>query len=284
MAPGRRAGPRPCGADSLTCRGGPSGGSRRARPGPIPRASGRLGWLGVAAIVAGGALLAGGGGWPGVQTALLVALAYTCWGLDNHLTALIDGITSARSTLVKGLVAGGTNLAIGLSLAPIAASPGALAAALVVGVLSYGASIALYIASAHEIGATRAQGVFATAPFVGAVLAFTLLGERFGPEHAGACILLAAAVPALLWSQHTHEHVHEPTQYIHSHRHDDGHHFHEHPGLSPSTRHSHAHIHDRLVHAHPTGRTSTTATRTGRPRRADSVASDTAKRRKISVR
>lgn len=211
----------------------------------------RLGRLGVAGIVASGALLAGGGGWPGVQAALLVALACTCWGLDNHLSAVIDGITPARTTLVKGLVAGSTNLVIGLSLAPFVASAGALAAALAVGALSYGASISLYIASAHEIGATRAQGVFATAPFVGAVLAFTLLGESFGWVHAGACILLAAAVPALLWSQHAHDHIHEPLEHIHSHRHDDGHHFHEHPGLDPTVRHSHAHVHERLVHGHP---------------------------------
>ena len=212
---------------------------------------GRLGWLGVTGIVMGGALLAGGGGWPGVQAAVLVALACTCWGLDNHLTALIDGITPARSTLVKGLFAGSTNLAIGLALAPVVASPSALATALAVGALSYGASIALYIASAHEIGATRAQGVFATAPFVGALLAFTLLGEPFGLPHAGACILLGASVGAFLRSQHAHEHVHQPTEHVHSHRHDDGHHFHEHPGVDPSIRHSHAHVHERLVHAHP---------------------------------
>ncbi len=211
---------------------------------------GRLGWLGVGGIVAGGALLVGGGGWPGVQAALLVAMACTCWGLDNHLTALIDGITPACSTLVKGIVAGSTNLAIGLALAPVIASPGDLAAALIVGALSYGASIALYIASAHEIGATRAQGIFATASFAGAVLAFTLLGEPFGPAHAAALLLLALAVPALLRSQHAHVHVHEPTEHIHSHRH-DGHHFHEHPGLDPATRHSHTHVHERLVHGHP---------------------------------
>jgi drug/metabolite transporter (DMT)-like permease len=212
---------------------------------------GRLGWLGVGGIVASGVLLAGGGGWPGVLAALLVAMACTCWGLDNHLTALIDGITPARSTLVKGLVAGSTNFAIGLLVAPLAASPGAFAAGLVVGALSYGVSIALYIASAHEIGATRAQGVFATAPFAGAALAFALLGEPFGLAHAGACLLLVCSVPALLWSQHAHVHVHEAIEHIHSHRHDDDHHFHEHPGLDPATRHSHAHEHERLVHGHP---------------------------------
>lgn len=217
---------------------------------------GRAGWAGVAGVVAAGAILAGGGGWPGVAAALLVAGACLCWGLDNHLTALIDGITPARSTFVKGAVAGTTNLAIGIGLAaaPLDASAGVLAAALGVGALSYGASIALYIAGAHELGATRAQAVFASSPFVGAALSFTLLGEPVAWTHAAAFGLLAVSIVLLFASQHAHPHVHEPVEHIHSHRHDDGHHFHTHPDqpdLQPGMRHSHLHRHERLVHAHP---------------------------------
>ena len=212
---------------------------------------GALGWLGVTGVVAAGIVVSGSAGWPGVWAGLLVAAACTCWGLDNHLTALIDGITPARSTLVKGLVAGSANLGIGLSVAPFVAPASSLIVALAVGALSYGVSIALYIAAAHELGSTRAQGVFATAPFVGAALAFSLLGEPFGFAHGAACVLLAASIPALMLSQHAHVHVHDAIEHIHSHRHDDAHHLHEHPGLDPATRHSHAHRHDRFVHAHP---------------------------------
>ena len=51
---------------------------------------------------------------------------------------------------------------------------------LLVGTLAYGASIALYITAAQQLGATRAQMVFATAPFFGAglsVLTLALAGE-----------------------------------------------------------------------------------------------------------
>jgi drug/metabolite transporter (DMT)-like permease len=211
----------------------------------------RLGWLGVTGVVAAGAVLAGGGGWPGVLAALLVAAACVCWGFDNHLTALIDGISPVRSTVTKGAVAGATNLAIGLALDPLTASPGSVAAALLVGWLSYGASIALYIAAAHELGATRAQAVFASAPFVGAALSFVFLGEPVGLAHGAASLLLVASVAGLFWSQHAHWHVHEEVEHIHSHRHDDGHHFHDHPDRPAAARHSHAHRHGRLVHAHP---------------------------------
>src|SRR5690606_18173332 len=102
---------------------------------------GRTGALGVGGIVAAGATIAGSGGWPGLAAAALVAAACVCWGLDNHWTALIDGITPTRSTAAKGLVAGATNLAIGVAVAPFAAAAHEAAAALAVGALCYGASI-----------------------------------------------------------------------------------------------------------------------------------------------
>jgi drug/metabolite transporter (DMT)-like permease len=212
---------------------------------------GRTGWAGVGCAVAAGAILAGGGGWPGLVAALLVAAACVCWGVDNQLTASIDGITPAQATLVKGAVAGATNLAIGLAAAPLHAPAAVVATALGVGALSYGVSIALYVASAQELGATRAQAIFASAPFVGAALSFAWLGEPVGSAHALAAVLLIASVAALLSSRHGHAHVHEALVHVHSHRHDDGHHLHTHPELPPGVRHSHAHSHARLAHAHP---------------------------------
>jgi drug/metabolite transporter (DMT)-like permease len=212
---------------------------------------GPAGWLGVAGVALASALLAGAGGWPGLVAAGLTAAACVAWAVDNHLTALVDGVTPAGSTLVKGTVAGAVNLAIGLALAPFAASPATIAAALVLGGLSYGASIALYIASAQQIGATRAQAAFATAPFVGAALSIVLLGEPLGAAHVAAFVLLALSMAALLASRHGHAHVHEAVEHVHRHRHDDGHHLHEHPELPASELHVHAHRHERLEHAHP---------------------------------
>jgi drug/metabolite transporter (DMT)-like permease len=212
---------------------------------------GRSGWVGVAGVMLAGAVISSGGGWPGWLAAGLVAAACLCWGIDNHLTALIDGITPARSTFWKGGVAGATNLAIGLAIEPLAASPGILGIALIVGALSYGASIALYIASAQSLGATRAQAVFASAPFIGAGLSFALLGEPVTSGHLAGSGLLLVSVVLLFRSRHEHVHVHEATEHVHAHRHDDGHHLHAHEGDRRATRHSHWHRHERVVHAHP---------------------------------
>jgi len=213
----------------------------------------RRGSLGVAGVVVAGSVLAWEGGWPGVVASLFVAGACLCWALDNNLTALIDGMSPSVTTFWKGAIAGTTNLLLGLWLAPLAAPSIRIATALVVGALCYGASIALYITAAQHQGATRAQGVFATAPFIGAALSWVVLGEPLAAPYLLAAGLYVPSVVLLLGDRHAHPHVHERLVHVHSHRHDDGHHFHEHPGLAAAKRHSHVHEHEPLEHEHVHG-------------------------------
>jgi drug/metabolite transporter (DMT)-like permease len=212
---------------------------------------GVLGWSGVVAALAGASVLSLPHGTAGVLAGGFVLLACLCWGFDNHLTALIDGLTPSQSTFWKGLVAGTTNLTIGTLATPLELSPATIGAALVVGALAYGASIALYISAAQSLGATRAQIVFATAPFFGVLLAVLVLGDAFGWEHALAGALFVLGIVLFMFERHSHLHRHEPMEHEHEHRHDDGHHDHEHPGLPSSTRHSHVHRHEAQEHAHP---------------------------------
>jgi len=211
----------------------------------------RLGWVGVAGIVGAGALISGGAGWPGVAAAGLVGMACACWGLDNHWTAQIDGMSPARSTFWKGLIAGCFNTAIGWIPAAPDAPWTTLSAALAVGALSYGASITLYIRSSQELGATRAQALFAAAPFLGALIAWVGLREPIGWELVAGTLLLISSVSALFWGQHDHLHEHDPIYHTHRHWHDDGHHDHDHADDFGPEPHAHWHRHARLVHRHP---------------------------------
>src|SRR5262249_6766846 len=111
---------------------------------------GRLGWLGVTGVVSAGVLIASDSGWPRVWAAALTAGACLCWGAANNLTALIDGMTPARSTFWKGLLAGIVNTALGGVTSHFSATVTVLAAALAVGVLSYGVSIMLHTRAAQE--------------------------------------------------------------------------------------------------------------------------------------
>jgi drug/metabolite transporter (DMT)-like permease len=209
------------------------------------------GWLGVLATLSASALLTWGPAAAGLVPGLLILIACLCWGLDNHLTALIDGITPSQSTLWKGTVAGTVNLTIGGILAPISVDLQILLAALMVGALSYGVSIVLYIRSAQAIGATRAQVLFASAPFFGVGLAVLGLGESFALVHGLAVPLFAGGVAFLLIDGHGHDHTHEAMSHKHSHRHDDEHHTHVHTDLPPAARHTHFHQHEPTSHRHP---------------------------------
>jgi drug/metabolite transporter (DMT)-like permease len=212
---------------------------------------GRLGWLGVAGVLGAGLLLSAGEGASGLQAGALVAAACLCWGFDNHWTALLDGVPAAASTLWKGAAAGAVNLLLSLLVLPWEARPAPVALALVIGALCYGASITLYVVAAQGIGATRAQLVFASAPFFGLALSIPLLGEPLGPAQIGAAALLALSLGLVFRDRHAHWHVHEALSHTHWHRHDDGHHRHTHPGAPPSLRHDHWHEHESLRHAHP---------------------------------
>lgn len=212
---------------------------------------GRLGWGGVISAIAGAALLSLPLGSSGLAAGGLVLAACLCWGIDNHLTALIDGITPSQSTFWKGLVAGFTNLVIGLILSPWDASMMNVLAGLFVGSWAYGASITLYISSAQVIGATRAQIAFASAPFFGVVFSVILLGEKLGLAHLGSTALFVAGIILLTMERHEHAHTHAKMEHEHAHRHDDAHHDHEHAEPAGSGWHAHRHVHEQLVHSHP---------------------------------
>jgi drug/metabolite transporter (DMT)-like permease len=209
--------------------------------------------LGMALIVAGGALLAlqpGAfrGGFGGTAA---VAGACLAWAIDNNLTRKIAAADAASIAAIKGLVAGTVNLAIAWSIG--AAWPGMAkaAAAAGTGFLGYGLSLALFVVALRELGAARTGAYFSTAPFVGVALSLLLLGETPAGVFWPAAALMAAGVWLHVSERHEHEHVHEPLEHEHRHVH-DAHHRHEHDaswdGAEP---HSHRHRHERLVHRHP---------------------------------
>lgn len=209
------------------------------------------GWLGMAAALGGGLTLSVTAGSAGLAAGGLVLLACICWGVDNHLTALIDGITVSQSTFWKGVVAGTTNLTLGLLLAPLAADSLSVGSAVFVGTWAYGVSIALYITAAQALGATRAQVAFASAPFFGVVFSVLALGEPLTIEILVAGILMFGGIALLTRERHSHVHEHGILEHEHAHRHDDGHHSHDHAESPVDAWHTHRHRHKAVVHAHP---------------------------------
>ena len=209
-------------------------------------------------VIAGAGLITAGGVilvWqPGAELsvgALLIAGACVAWGLDNGVTAKIDQLGPEHVVFLKGLVAGGANLALGVVVAgnALPANAGQIAFALAIGALGYGASIVLWVKGARDLGAARGQVIFATAPFIGAMIAWTVLGESVGLAQLAAVGLAAFGVAVSMESGHEHAHQHDELEHEHEHTHDDDHHDHEHQG-SLGLRHTHVHRHRPTQHAH----------------------------------
>ncbi len=211
--------------------------------------------LGLVCIVAGGIVLGWGetvgGNW---LSALAVVGACLGWGLDNNFTRKVALNDASFIAMVKGLVAGTTNLVIALVMGATIPAVSAVGFAVVLGFACYGVSLVLFIIALRHLGTARAGAYFAVAPFLGAALSVLLLDEAVTASLVAAGMLMTIGVWLHLSEQHAHVHDHEALSHTHSHLHgpEDDHHDHTHEGpIAPGTRHSHPHVHRPQTHSHP---------------------------------
>jgi drug/metabolite transporter (DMT)-like permease len=218
--------------------------------------------LGMAAILAGALVLS----WPGELSvsgflpALAVLGACFAWGLDNNLTRKVALHDATWIACIKGLVAGSVNLALALLVGAKFVAVPLLMGAMVVGFLSYGLSLALFVVGLRHLGTARTGAYFSVAPFIGAVLALGM-GEPVTWALAVAAALMAFGVWLHLTESHEHLHTHaQADEHDHDHTHDA---HHQHPHLhqdlhdsaqhagNPDASHRHPHQHEPLTHSHP---------------------------------
>ncbi|TMA28600.1 MAG: DMT family transporter [Deltaproteobacteria bacterium] len=205
-----------------------------------------------AALAVGGAALLGARGLGlggSAAGAAAIALACLCWALDNNLTARLALKDPVQVLRYKTLGAGATNLLLGGLAGQRAIDARIAGAALLLGSVSYGASLLLYLRAQRILGAARQAALFAAAPFAGALLAIPLLGDRPGVFDLIAAALMATGVVLLLRARHAHLHRHDALEHEHLHVHDE-HHQHVHDG-PVSEPHSHRHRHEAIAHEHP---------------------------------
>ena len=208
--------------------------------------------FGAACILAGAAVLA----WPehGIALgfgAILIAGACLAWGVDNNLTRMLSASDPVQIAMVKGLAAGFVNLGIATMRGAAFPAWPALSAAVALGFLGYGVSLALFVVALRHLGAARTAAYFGTAPFVGAVVATLVLGEPVSGALIAGGVLIAVGLWLHLSERHLHLHAHDPIAHEHRHEHDE-HHRHKHEeGVPPGSPHTHWHSHAPLVHRHP---------------------------------
>lgn len=206
--------------------------------------------LGAAAILSGAVVLSWNGQSLQLDTGgLFIAAACLCWGIDNNLTRKLSSADPVQIAMIKGLVAGGVNVALALWLGAAWPGGGLLAAGALVGFLGVGVSLVMFMLALRHLGAARTGAYFSLAPFIGATLALVLFHDPITVSLVAAGALMAFGLWLHLAERHDHAHLHEALEHDHLHRH-DAHHQHAHDG--PVTEpHSHWHRHEPIRHQHP---------------------------------
>lgn len=208
--------------------------------------------LGMVCLVAGAGVLAWSGR-PSLASLvgpLAIVGACVAWGLDNNLTRKVALADPLQIVELKGLVAGPFNIGLGLWMGAAVPAAEGMAVAAVVGLLGYGASLALFILALRDLGTARTGAYFSTAPFFGAAAAILALGEPATIQIFVAAVLMAIGVWLHVTEHHEHPHVHEALAHAHVHTH-DLHHQHAHAPSDPvAAPHAHWHEHDALEHSH----------------------------------
>ena len=211
--------------------------------------------LGMVAIMAGGVVLSWDGRLQlgGLAGPLMVAAATLCWALDNNLTQKVSAGDPVQIAMLKGLVAGSVNTALALALGATWPALPRLGGALLLGFLSYGVSLVLFVLALRSLGTARTGAYFSSAPFVGALVSLVVFREHPNINFAVAAALMALGVWLHVTERHEHEHRHDAMAHEHAHVHDE-HHRHEHgpgdPAVTDPAPHSHSHQHEPLVHTH----------------------------------
>lgn len=208
--------------------------------------------LGMLAIVTGGVLLSlePGSAAPSAGT-LLVVGACLCWALDNNLTRKVSTNDAMLIASLKGLVAGTCNTALALAGGATLPENSSLGAALLLGFVGYGISLALFVVALRTLGTARTGAYFSVAPLFGVLLSIALWPSMPGLPFWAAALLMGFGVWLHLRERHAHMHAHEPLEHAHRHVHDE-HHRHRHDfAWDGSEPHAHPHAHAVLRHRHP---------------------------------
>jgi drug/metabolite transporter (DMT)-like permease len=183
---------------------------------------------GMAAIVAGGVLLAWEPGGASISGgALLVVGACLCWAIDNNLTRKVSTNDAMLVACLRGAFAGACNTALAMAWGAQLPGAGAVASSLLVGFFGYGLSLTLFVVGLRTLGTARTGAYFSVAPLFGVLISFALWPELPKPQFWAAAALMAFGVWLHVRERHEHEHTHEPIEHAHGHRHDE-HHQHEH--------------------------------------------------------
>ena len=179
---------------------------------------------------------------------LFVILATCCWGLENNCTRKISEKSTYQIVLLKGIFSGGGAFVIAVLLGEKIPEMKYIGMIMLLGYVSYGLSIFVYIRAQRILGAAKTSAYYAVAPFVGSFLSFVVNGEKLAVEYFVGLALMFIGTVFVVYDtmiknhlhghmhtivhthngvththviMHTHEHYHFGNEEFHHHKHED---------------------------------------------------------------
>lgn len=182
--------------------------------------------------------------------ALGVILACVLWGVDNNFTRNISAKDPLTIVAWKGIVSGIFSLMLGLLLGQGLPALSTILGILLLGFISYGLSIVLFIYSMRGLGAARTSALYGTAPLAGVLLSIIIFKDPVTLLFGFAAVLMIAGALLLANEEHAHFHIHMPV--VHEHRYSWADEFHQHEETDETAgkSYSHEHEHPRTEHKH----------------------------------
>lgn len=205
-------------------------------------------WIAISFVTASSIVLSleGIGSFDFSLGSILVILATCCWGLENNCTRKISRKSSYEIVMLKGLFSGLGSFLIALVIGEKLPSFKYVLISMALGFVSYGLSIFMYIKAQRDLGAAKTSAYYAISPFIGAFLAFVIVGEQLSKTYFIAMILMFIGSAFVVYDTihkhhvhgHTHTIVHTHNRITHTHIIT---HEHSHDHFGSEERHSHDH-------------------------------------------
>ena len=122
---------------------------------------------------------------------VLVLLSAFFWGIENNCTRALSEKDPMIIVLLKGIFCGGTSFVLALLLGERAENLLSIVLALVLGLVSYGLSIFVFVYAQRILGAARTSVYSALTPFLAAVISLFAFRELPGTKYLFAlCFMI----------------------------------------------------------------------------------------------
>ena len=118
------------------------------------------------------------------------------WGFENNLTRILSKKDPRLIVVIKGLSSGLISLWIAVYLDAVTLDITMMSLGLLVGIVSYGMSLWLYITAQRHLGAAKTSVFYAFAPFLGSLLSWLFFFEV--PEFSFYIGFMLMMIGALL--------------------------------------------------------------------------------------